>query len=180
MGSKKNKKYVINLDVSKIRNNGSKIIQLNLKSRGDNNISNNSSENNKEKKSRNLLIHGFFGWENFKWVFREFWKIYSDEPSFFSKKRFESTIGFIIGQAGMIVYLYHNYQVITMSEFLLWAGAEFLIAGYYVNQIQKEKKENKSDYYIDEEDFYKYGSDEDYNGNNDNVEDTEGDLPRNL
>lgn len=171
MGSRKSRKYVINLDVSKARNNADKTIQVNVKT-SNRTSKKESSDDNKVVKKRNIFINGFFGWENFKWLIREFSKIYSDEPSFFSKKRFESSVGFVIGQAGMIMYLWHNYQVITMSEFLLWAGAEFLIAGYYVNQIQKEKKTNSNEYYINEEDFYEEDTNE--------QEDTDGDLPMNL
>ena len=31
-----------------------------------------------------------------------------------------------------------------MTDFLLWAGAQFIIAGYYVAQIEKMKKFNKN------------------------------------
>lgn len=163
------KKYVINIGSG----NRGKSIQINL--RGRKNTST-DEERTTKKKSSNILITGFFGWENIKWVFREFWKIYSDEPSFFSKKRFESSIGFVIGQAGMVLYLWNNYNTITMSEFLLWAGAEFVVAGYYVNQIQREKKTNENTFTINEEDFYE----EEEIPDNKEAEDTDADLPTNL
>ena len=173
--SKDNKKYIINLNMSDKDKN--KSIQINLRKKYSN--KNNYTNTKVPVKSKNLLIHGFIGWNNIKWVYREFWKIYSDEPSFFSKKRFESSIGFIIAQAGMIFFLWNNYMNLTMGEFMLWAGAEFIVAGYYVNQTQREKKNNPSEYYIDEEDFY----DEQEIENIDESkppEDTDGDLPKNL
>jgi hypothetical protein len=84
----------------------------------------------------------FFGWENIKWFIREIRNLYSGESSFFSKKRIESGIAFIVGQWGMIYFLTKNIDSLTASDIVLWAGVEFAIAGYMVNAIQKEKKEN--------------------------------------
>jgi len=81
----------------------------------------------------------FFGWENFKWLVRELIKMYSAEKSFFSKKRIESGIAFVIGQWGMIFYLLEKHSSLSMSEILFWAATEFAITGYMINQIQKEK-----------------------------------------
>lgn len=100
-------------------------------------------EKNK-KKSGNILTNGFFGWNNFKWLIKELVKIYSDAPSYFSKKRLESSIAFTIAQWGMVIFLLQNYSNMSISEFLLWASAEFAIAGYYVNEIQREKKTIKN------------------------------------
>lgn len=97
------------------------------------------------KRIKNILLNGFFGWNNIKWLIRELGKIYSSEPSYFSKKRFESSIAFIIAQWGMIIYLYNNYQSLDMSDFLLWTASEFVIAGYYVTQIQREKSKKNID-----------------------------------
>ena len=82
----------------------------------------------------------FFGWSNFKWLFIEILKIYSDEPSFFSKKRIESGVSFIIAQCGMIFFLSQKYSTLSMGEFMLWAAAEFAVSGYIINKIQQEKK----------------------------------------
>jgi hypothetical protein len=81
----------------------------------------------------------FFGWENIKWAVREIVNMYSSQASFFSKKRIESGIAFAIGQFGMIFFLLKRYQSLSMSDFLIWAGIEFAVAGYMINQIQKEK-----------------------------------------
>ena len=82
----------------------------------------------------------FFGWTNIKFLIKELIKLYSNEPSYFSKKRVESGIAFIVGQFGMIYFLVINIGKLTASDIVLWAGIEFAIAGYIVNQIQKEKK----------------------------------------
>jgi hypothetical protein len=82
----------------------------------------------------------FFGWSNIKFLIKELIKLYSNELSYFSKKRVESGIAFIVGQWGMIYFLTQNIDKLTTSDIALWAGVEFAIAGYIINQIQKEKK----------------------------------------
>lgn len=82
----------------------------------------------------------FFGWTNIKWVVKEIINIYSAKDSYFSKKRIESGIAFIIAQWGMIFFLLEKHSTLSMGEFLLWAAAEFAISGYIINKIQKEKK----------------------------------------
>ena len=85
----------------------------------------------------------FFGWENIKWFITEIGKQYSNSKSYFSKKRVESGIAFSVGQLGMIFFLIKKYETLIMSDVLMWASVEFAIAGYIVNQIQKEKKEEE-------------------------------------
>lgn len=82
----------------------------------------------------------FFGWENIKWGIKELINIYSAKDSYFSKKRIESGLAFIIAQWGMIFFLLEKHSTLTMGEFLLWAAAEFAVSGYIINKIQKEKK----------------------------------------
>jgi hypothetical protein len=82
----------------------------------------------------------FFGWTNLKWLIKEFIAMYSVKDSYFSKKRFESSIAFL---SACWVVLYHVYScraTITNSEILADSALLFAIAGYTVNQIQKEKK----------------------------------------
>lgn len=167
---KNGKKYIINLD----KNNDNKSIQINFrkKKRRNNTDTNYNQQGNNRPRSKNIFLCGFFGWYNITWFLREILKIYTEEKSFFSKKRIESSIGFVIAQCGMICFLYYNFDNLTMSEFMLWAGAEFVVAGYYVNKIQKEKRTQTQEYYS-EEDFYEGGDDTE-------PEDTEGDLPTNL
>ena len=86
----------------------------------------------------------FFGWENIKWGIKEMMNIYSSNPSFFSKKRIESGVAFLIAQFGMVFFLLQKYQGLSMGEFLLWAGAEFAVSGYIINKIQKEKESDSN------------------------------------
>ena len=82
----------------------------------------------------------FFGWDNIKWAIREVVSLYSDKRSLFSKKRIESSIAFLIAQGGKIYFLIERVGEMTTSEVISWSAVEFIIAGYTVNQIQKEKK----------------------------------------
>lgn len=76
----------------------------------------------------------------FIWAVKELIKMYSDSSSFFSKKRIESGIAFVTGQVGMLYFLFYHIEKLTAPDVVLWAGVEFAIAGYIINQIQKEKK----------------------------------------
>jgi hypothetical protein len=81
----------------------------------------------------------YFLWVFIKTVISEIGKIYSSKSSFFSKKRIESGISFIISQWGMIYWLIKKHHVMTTTDFVMWAGLEFAVAGYIIHQIQKEK-----------------------------------------
>lgn len=83
----------------------------------------------------------FFGWTNIKWFISEINKIYSGSTdSFYSKKRIESGIAFIIFQWGMIYYLLKHSSTMAMTDMLLWAGIESAVAGYMINQIEKNNR----------------------------------------
>jgi len=86
----------------------------------------------------------FFGWTNIKKFITEFLKTYSDQNSFFSRKRFEEFLAFIIGQWGMIYFLLVNINKISAGDFAIWAGIQFTLAGYILFQIQKEKKQTNT------------------------------------
>ena len=81
----------------------------------------------------------FLGWGNIKRAITELVKMYSAKPSFFSKKRIESGIAFIFAQWGMMFFLFEKISVMTSSDLVIWAGIEFAVSGYILNQIQKEK-----------------------------------------
>ena len=68
--------------------------------------------------------------------------MYSPKKSFFSKKRIESSLAFIIGQWGMIFWLLEKHSELSSSDIAIWSGIEFAIAGYIMTEIQKEKKED--------------------------------------
>jgi len=80
-----------------------------------------------------------------KWFIIEVMNMYSNQPSFFSKKRVESGIAFFIAQWGMIYWLSLKFDVMTTSDFAMWAGIELAAAGYIVSQIQKEKKKDETE-----------------------------------
>lgn len=86
----------------------------------------------------------FFGWTKIKWFITEIGKLYSSKNSFFSKKRIESGLAFIIAQFGMIYFLIKKMDILTINDLTVWAGIEFVVAGYTVAQIQSEKKKNIS------------------------------------
>ena len=77
-----------------------------------------------------------------KWFFTEILNIYSTKKSFFSKKRIESGVAFLIAQWGMIFFLLEKHIELSMGEFLLWAAAEFAVAGWMIHKIQKEKSDD--------------------------------------
>jgi hypothetical protein len=93
----------------------------------------------------------FLGWTNIKWFITELGNLYTGRESYFSKKRVESGIAFVIGQWGMIYFLLENHSKLTASDIALWAGVEFAISGYMISQIQKEKKTTDSSDSSDEQ-----------------------------
>jgi hypothetical protein len=82
----------------------------------------------------------FFGWSNIKKLITEVVNIYSTKPSFFSKKRIESGIAFIIAEWGMVFFMLKKYPDLTMTDIVMWATIQFTISGYILHQIQKQKK----------------------------------------
>ena len=83
-------------------------------------------------------------WSKIKWFFTEIMNMYSNKDSYFSKKRVESGIAFAVGQWGMIYFLIEKISSMTTTDVAIWAGVEFAIGGYMINQIQKEKKAEDS------------------------------------
>ena len=82
---------------------------------------------------------------NIRWFVTEIMKMYSSQKSFFSKKRVESGVAFLTAQMGMVYFLVKKIDTMDVYELSMWAGIEFLIAGYTVTQIQKEKKDIKEE-----------------------------------
>jgi hypothetical protein len=82
----------------------------------------------------------FFGWTNIKKLITEIINIYSTKPSFFSKKRIESGIAFIVAEWGMVFFMLKKYPDLTMTDIVMWATVQFTISGYILHQIQKQKK----------------------------------------
>ena len=75
------------------------------------------------------------------WLVSELMKVYSNGDSYFSKKRIESSIAFIIAESGLIYFLVTHVDKMDTPSIVLWASSNFLISGYTVSQIQKEKKD---------------------------------------
>ena len=48
----------------------------------------------------------------------------------------------MIAQWGMIFFLLEKHIDLSMGEFLLWAMAEFAVAGWMIHKIQKEKSDD--------------------------------------
>jgi hypothetical protein len=85
------------------------------------------------------------GMKKIKWFFTELMNMYSVRKSYFSKKRIESGVAFVIAQWGMIFFLLEKHLTLTMGEFLLWATTEFAVAGWMIHKIQKEKTTSDTD-----------------------------------
>lgn len=76
------------------------------------------------------------------WI--EFRAMASNEPSYFSKKRFMELTSFIIFIMAYITYMIVNMRTITPEGFVVASAPVMAIIGYVLNHIQKEKKnENK-------------------------------------
>ncbi len=81
----------------------------------------------------------FFGWNNWKRLIKELLKVGSNQSGFFSQKRIHQGIAFGVLQWGCIYWLLKKHDVMSTTDFLIWAGIEMAICGYVIHQIQKEK-----------------------------------------
>jgi len=89
-----------------------------------------------------LVFVIFIGRNRMAWAVKELIKMYSaNEKSYFGKKRIESGIAFVVAEHGAIFWLAKKYDVMTTMDFCAWLTIQLFIAGWYVNQIQKEKVE---------------------------------------
>jgi hypothetical protein len=88
-----------------------------------------------------IFVTSFFGWNNIKFLIKELVKIGSNKPSFFSKKRMESGVAFLVLQFGMLEILDYliSRESTPMSDFAIWAGIEAFICGYALNKIEEAK-----------------------------------------
>ena len=71
--------------------------------------------------------------------------LWSNEPSYFSKKRIESTFIFLSVLVTYIWFCALNLGTMSAIDFTVVSGAMMVYGGYTVNSIQKEKKMNKRD-----------------------------------
>lgn len=79
----------------------------------------------------------FFGWTNIKWGIKELIKMYSNEPSFFSYKRFQTGVAFFIFTQGAMYAL--TTYITTTEDFLLWCIPVLLVCGYTLDKTEKSK-----------------------------------------
>ena len=86
----------------------------------------------------------FLGWSNIRFGIKELIKMYSGEKSFFSKKRLESSISFLSGIGVILCYDWLHKSTIGASEISAHAIILFGVGGYYVKQIQNEKKNEQN------------------------------------
>lgn len=76
------------------------------------------------------------------WFIKEWLKTYSDQPSFFSSKRFERCILFVNSMILLDVFCYKNISKMTTEEILVIFAAQMVYVGYQVTQIRKDIQMN--------------------------------------
>lgn len=96
------------------------------------------------------IIALWMGKAKFKWYVNELIKMYSGEPSFFSKKRVDSGIAFMFALWMTIFYLHKRIDNMDIWAFGYILTVWLFIAGYTVAKIESSKvveqklKEEKS------------------------------------
>ncbi len=90
------------------------------------------------------IVKGFFGWDNAKWFVREIRATFSNEPSYFARKRIESFILFLNATILLDLFCIKNWGKITSTEILAIFTAQMIYAGYQVAQIRKDIQLNKT------------------------------------
>lgn len=79
-----------------------------------------------------------------KWHLKEINKTLSNEPSYYSSKRFERWYLFISANIIVDYYCYLHHDDMSISDILMVFGAKMLYAGFQVKQIQKDTKNESS------------------------------------
>lgn len=82
---------------------------------------------------------------NLRWFVKEMVKLYSGEPSFFSKKRVDSGIAYAFAFWMTVFYLKNRINDMDIWSFGYVLTAWLFIAGYNISKIQAEKKMNLND-----------------------------------
>ena len=85
----------------------------------------------------------FLGWTNIKWFTRELVATMSDQPSYFSKKRVQEWMLFLLAWVASLIWFIYHFKGMEIGTLLAFTGALFVYAGYQKYSIQKEKKDNK-------------------------------------
>lgn len=91
---------------------------------------------------KKLVKDGFFGWENVKWFLRNIQATFSNQPSYFARKRIESFILFINASTLLDLFCIKHWASMTSPEMLAIYAAQMVYAGYQVTQIRKDMTSN--------------------------------------
>ncbi len=91
-------------------------------------------------KQNKLIMEEIIKFRGWKIELRALW---SNEKSFFSKKRIESNICFLSVIITYLIWFFVNVKTMTATEFSIASALVMAYGGYTTNQIQKEKKLNK-------------------------------------
>jgi hypothetical protein len=81
----------------------------------------------------------FLGWENFKWLCKEWLKTFSNEESFFSSKRIERCIFVLSAVGSLLCYIWINRHKLDTGSIILLVTPFFAAAGYSLTKSEKEK-----------------------------------------
>lgn len=94
----------------------------------------------------NIFKTGFFGYENFKKVTKEFYYTFSNEKTFLSSKRIERALLLTAGLWLTIWFVRHNIDRLSATDFLIIVSPIFGYAGFNTVMHAKDKKtEDKAD-----------------------------------
>lgn len=85
-----------------------------------------------------------FGTTNIRWGIKQLILMYSNQPSFFSKKRIESGIAYTTAIGMDISFVIKRWSTLDTYDFLSHIVILLFVAGYAVNQIQREKRDGTS------------------------------------
>lgn len=75
-----------------------------------------------------------------KWHLKELNKTCSNEKSFYSQKRLKAWIIFFSAMIGINIFFYLKIDKLTAMEALSVFGSQMVYAGYQLNKIQQDKK----------------------------------------
>jgi cytosine/uracil/thiamine/allantoin permease len=82
--------------------------------------------------------------ERVKWLIRELVKMMSDKASFFSQKRTQGWMAFLMFYAGQGVFFVTHVKEMDVYTLTVWSSPLLLVAGYAVKQTQDEKFRKRS------------------------------------
>lgn len=89
---------------------------------------------------KDLILQGYFGWENIKRAFTEWLLTFSTRPSLISSKKLTT---FVFGNtgAGLIVYAaITNVDKYTATDYTILVTPLFIYGGYIVGKSEKAKQ----------------------------------------